>query len=227
MDTSAKVLIVVMAALNALGLIFAVYLKSYVGEKAKHFATKEDLQQLVREVRERAVASKEGEITGIQNKLDVVVEQNERLVRSSEVIRTDLSEKSSSRQRLRDMRREVAFKLVNLLGSLEQTMIAAMTEAELLAPLETVQENDLKKINAIYARYRSLMHRMGQVRGQISLVFDDPARDLFHAMSASASAFIDSTNRFKYRPDTIEALMELYNERSVKLRILIKHQLLL
>jgi hypothetical protein len=54
METWAKVLIGVMAALNALYLILTGYLKSYVEEKAKHLATKEDLQDLVKEVRDKS-----------------------------------------------------------------------------------------------------------------------------------------------------------------------------
>jgi hypothetical protein len=100
METWAKVLIGVMAALNALYLILTGYLKSYVEEKAKHLATKEDLQDLVKEVRDKAVASKEGEITAIENKLDTVVGQNNRLVKSSEEIKS----KILGRQRLDIMR---------------------------------------------------------------------------------------------------------------------------
>jgi hypothetical protein len=58
---------------------------------------------------------------------------------------------------------------------------------------------------------------MVQINGQVTLVFDEPARELLHLVLSAANTLIDSTNKFKYRPESVDALMTIYNERSVKI----------
>jgi hypothetical protein len=221
-----EVLLAVTVALSALAVILNAGLKSYIENKAKNLATKEDLKHLILEVREKAIASKEGEITGIQNKLDIVVEQNERLVRSSEEIKTDVSEKSSSRQRLRDMRREVAFKLMNLFGTLEEILVSATSEARRLHVLPLIEDHHLKELNEIYERYLKTLGQIAKVKGQVALVFDDPARELLLAVDSAAGGVIQGTNHFHYNDTKSAQLMSIYNERYVRFHTLIREQML-
>jgi hypothetical protein len=150
-------------------------------------------------------------------KIDRVLDQQEKMTKATETIKTELSDKSLSKQRLRDMRREVAFKLVNMLGSIEETMIGASAEAQLVAATQHMQPEPSKKMNELYERYRNLLRRMVQINGQVTLVFDEPARELLHLVLSAANTLIDSTNKFKYRPESVDALMTIYNERSVKI----------
>lgn len=111
-ETWAKILLGVVAALNALYLILTGSLKTYLEEKVKHLATKEDLQDLVKEVREKAIANKEGEITAIQNKLDLVVEQSNKIEKSNGEIKAQIS----SRQRMWELKKEVIYDVVKTTG---------------------------------------------------------------------------------------------------------------
>jgi hypothetical protein len=119
MEMWAKILLGVVAALNALYLILTGSLKVYLEEKAKHLATKEDLKSLVEEVRQKAVATKEGEIVAIENKLETVVKQNNILVKSSEEIRS----KIAGRQRFWELKRETALDIMRAEGKLREELL--------------------------------------------------------------------------------------------------------
>src|SRR5437016_4580976 len=64
--------------------------------------------------------SKRGEISAIQSKISTVVSQNERLVRSSEEIKTELSKKAWSKQRNWDLKRDTALDVMRVFGELQQ-----------------------------------------------------------------------------------------------------------
>ena len=176
METWAKVLIGVMAALNALYLILTGYLKSYVEEKAKHLATKEDLQDLVKEVRDKAIASKEGEITAIENKLDTVVGQNNRLVKSSEEIKS----KILGRQRLWELKRETALDIMRAGGKLREELLKLWiisghaTRHEKVVGFTTIKimdDKDAAAWTAIVEQYRGEVTVVWQLQQIAALAF--------------------------------------------------------
>lgn len=176
METWAKVLIGVMAALNALYLILTSYLKSYVEEKAKHLATKEDLQDLVKEVRDKAVASKEGEITAIENKLDTVVGQNNRLVKSSEEIKS----KILGRQRLWELKRETALDIMRAGGKLREELLKLWiisghaTRHEKVVGFTTIKimdDKDMAAWDAMVEQYRGEETVVWQLQQIAALAF--------------------------------------------------------
>jgi hypothetical protein len=104
---------VVMWALSAIGGAFiGGFLHSYMSKKGENLATKEDLKLFVEKVRQEEGAKKEAEITAIQSKLDIVVEQNRAIVRSGEEIKDQIS----NRQRLWQLKLEAAYDVVKLHG---------------------------------------------------------------------------------------------------------------
>jgi hypothetical protein len=171
-------------------------------------------------------AEKNAEIDSVDRKIDRVLDQQEQLTKATEKIKTDLSDQSLAKQRLRDMRREVAFKLMNLLGTLEEILIAAATEAKQLHGLPHVEQHHLKKLNEIYDRYQRTLGQMAKVKGQVSMVFDDPARELFFAVDEAAGLVIHITNHFHYSDDKATQAMSIYNERYVRFHTLIREQVL-
>src|ERR1700722_320823 len=84
------------AAINVLVLVFAAFLKAYGTKKGENLATKEDLQN--------------------------VLEQVKAVTRTTEEIKTDLSEKAWSKQRHWDMKRDAALDVVKIFGEMEQIL---------------------------------------------------------------------------------------------------------
>ncbi|HEY7402806.1 MAG TPA: hypothetical protein VIB39_04755 [Candidatus Angelobacter sp.] len=62
--------------------------------------------------------SKRGEIAAIQSKINMVVNQNDLLVKSAEEIKSDISQRDWSKQRQREMQREVAVEVMRLFGTM-------------------------------------------------------------------------------------------------------------
>jgi hypothetical protein len=172
------------------------------------------------------VAEKSAEIDAVQRKIDLVLDQLKKTTEMTEGIRADFTDRSSAKQRLFEMRREVAFRLMNLIGTLDDVLIGAMNEADMLKPLPQIEAKDLEKLNELHERYRGIVRRLGQLKGQVALVFDDPARELLSSLDSAAGAIIHVTNHFQYERDKAAKLLEIYSERYVKLHTLIRKQLL-
>jgi hypothetical protein len=66
--------------------------------------------------------SKRGEIGAIQSQINTVVQQNERLVKSSEEIRSDISQRDWSKQRRWDMQRDIGIEIMRLFGATLRTV---------------------------------------------------------------------------------------------------------
>jgi hypothetical protein len=62
--------------------------------------------------------SKRGEIAAIQSQISTVVSQNDRLVKSAEEIKSDISQRDWSKQRRWEMQREVAVEIMRLFGTM-------------------------------------------------------------------------------------------------------------
>jgi regulator of replication initiation timing len=98
--------------------------------------------------------SKRGEIAAIQSQISTVVEQNERLVRSSESIKTELSDKSFSKQRHWDNKRDAAVDILRMYGKLSE-ILAWLAQIRSESPIAKGQ-NDQKWIKEIEVRYNSM-----------------------------------------------------------------------
>jgi hypothetical protein len=171
METWAKVLIVVMAALNGLVLLLNAGLKKYVEEKVTHLATKEDLADLVKEVREKAVASKEGEIAAIQNKLDTVVEQNRAIVLSSEEIKRQVS----GRQRMWELKRELAHDILKITGSIGHLFTLISSASKTIRKPDTSEPYRLKLHNDLgpwQARFDESLEALWQLEATSQIYYD-------------------------------------------------------
>ncbi len=66
--------------------------------------------------------SKRGEIAAIQSQISTVVRQNERLVKSSEEIKSDISQRDWSKQQRWDMQRDVGIEIMRLFGTTLRTI---------------------------------------------------------------------------------------------------------
>src|ERR1700685_2769679 len=62
--------------------------------------------------------SKRGEIAAIQSQISTVVSQNDRLVKSTEEIKSDISQRDWSKQRQWEMQRDVAVEVMRLFGTM-------------------------------------------------------------------------------------------------------------
>jgi hypothetical protein len=153
-------------------------------------------------------------------------EDIDKIVRETEEIKAKIADQSSARNRLFEMRRKVAFRLMNLIGTLDDVLIGAINEADMLKPLPQIEAKDLEKLNELHERYRGIVRRLGQLKGQVALVFDDPARELLSSLDSAAGAIIHVTNHFQYDRDKAAKLLEIYSERYVKLHTLMRKQLL-
>jgi hypothetical protein len=192
--------LMLLLVINILVMILTAFFGGYGKKKGENLATKEDLNNLVDQVKAVTQATKE--------------------------IEAKIADQSSSRHRLLEMRREVAFELINMLGDLEEILIEALYQAQALEKIELIQPQHTEKLDELYARYKQLLRRMVQLKGQVALVFDDPARELLQGVDNAAAAIITTTNKFHYTQKKGEDLITLYNERCVKLRLLIRQQLL-
>jgi hypothetical protein len=213
-----QVLLAVTAALSALAVVLNAGLKKYVEEKAKHLATREDLKQLVEEVRIKAVASKEGEITGIQNKLDIVVEQNNKIVTSTEVIKNEIS----TRQRMWELKRECAYDAVRTVGLLKGIMVAYQAArasivedrgksgtagaATLIAHLELARK-----------RYRSTVETRWQLEGVMTLLFDDSVTDSLRKLGVSSGELVTAIERDVYNPEEAALKRDVFKDACFRL----------
>jgi len=65
--------------------------------------------------------SKRGEIAAIKSQINTVVDQNERLVKSSEEIRSEISQRDWSKQQRWDMQRDIGIEIMRLFGTTLRT----------------------------------------------------------------------------------------------------------
>ncbi len=201
-----KILIGVMAALNALVLLLNAGIKKYVEKKAEHLATKEDLRELIEEVREKAVASKEGEITAIQNKLDIVVGQNERIVKSSEEIR----EKISSRQRMWELKREAAYDIVKEIGVLIHLHTLSGTQWEVFKEYadSTKGTEAMIEVKELEAQIKSSIGKFWQLEGIASILFETDVIVAVKNIGPASVALLSKINAKTSQADAIALVAE-------------------
>jgi hypothetical protein len=97
MQTWMAISICITLALNAIAVVIAAFLKGYGTKKGENLATKEDLQDVVRQVRE--------------------------VTRTAEEIKSEISERSWSRQKAWELKKEVIFDAVKGLSRMENSVI--------------------------------------------------------------------------------------------------------
>jgi hypothetical protein len=173
-------------------------------------------------------AQKSAEIDAIDKKIDQVLDQQKKTTELTEGIKADFSDKSSSRQRLREMRREVAFKMVNALTDLDAVAADALEEADLYAASgnTTMGDDYRQKHDELSERFRLNLKSLVQLWGQVGLVFDDPASDLARKVNNAAIEILRTTNRFQYERKKADELFEIFRQRCRQMRKEIREQLL-
>lgn len=176
--------------------------------------------------------TKSGEIDAIQAKIDLVLSQQKLSTILTEGIRAEFLEKGSAKERLREMRKEVSFRLVDTLAELEdiagqaidQAFVYAMPEAFSLDSSDSGAYH--KKRDEITLPYEARLRTMVQLCGHVGLVFDSAARDATQKVYNAADAILRQTNRFQYEPKNSNKLLELFKDRSREVHELIREQLL-
>ena len=91
--------------------------------------------------------SKRGEIAAIQSQINTIVSQNERLVKSTEEIKSDISQRDWSKQRHWDMQREVAVEIMRLFGNMLRAA-SRLSELEVYYVAITDRKKDANKEDA-------------------------------------------------------------------------------
>ena len=91
--------------------------------------------------------SKRGEIAAIQSQIERVVDQNKRLVESSEAIKNDLADKSFSKQRHWDIKRDTALEIMRMQGKLSELAGRMAEEMDNLSKAESNKDSELMKIS--------------------------------------------------------------------------------
>jgi hypothetical protein len=120
--------------------------------------------------------SKRGEIAAIQSQIDKVVAQNERLVRSSEAIKAELSDKSFSKQRHWDIKRDAALEIMRMQGTLYETIghLWQARDIHYRAELQNIKKDEeaaLASYNATLKVLNPIMTSFWQLEEVARLVF--------------------------------------------------------
>jgi hypothetical protein len=134
--------------------------------------------------------SKRGEIAAIQSQINTVVSQNERLVKSSEEIKSNISQRDWSKQQRWDMQRDVAVEVMRLYGSMLRSIsqlfeITVYRDAIVDGKIEATKER-AKQIEDEYqaARETTLTHltTYWQLEEVCRLVFTDKVQKYMAAI---------------------------------------------
>jgi hypothetical protein len=138
------------AAINVLVLVFAAFFKAYGTKKGENLATKEDLQN--------------------------VLEQVKAVTRTTEEIKTELSEKTWSKQRHWDMKRDAALDVMKIFGEMEQILnnVFHIRNPETIARSKQTVElaNDhIQDYKNALDQYLAGIRKFWQARESVALVF--------------------------------------------------------
>jgi DNA-binding cell septation regulator SpoVG len=206
--------ILILSVANILALVFTAFFRGYGTKRGEDFATKENLKDAIEQVRQETQAAKEAEIAAIQGKLDIVVAQNDRLVRSSEQIKDEIS----SRQRIWELRREVAYDLIKTLGTLSHLFPDLGSAWFAFRGITSATEEKNKAYNNVIRlqdKFKAGVETLWQLQGVASLLFDDTvvlkitdAINGANGLFASANSKTDEEKKVGLRP-FLEARMEL------------------
>jgi hypothetical protein len=138
------------AAINVLVLVFAAFFKAYGTKKGENLATKEDLQD--------------------------VLDQVKAVTRTTEEIKTELSEKTWSKQRHWDMKRDAALDVMKIFGEMEQILnnVFHIGNPETIARSKqsVVLANDhIQDYRNALDQYLAAIRKFWQASDTIALVF--------------------------------------------------------
>ena len=125
--------------------------------------------------------AKRGEIKAISTKLDEVVRQNNRIVKESEEIKTELSERSSSRQRKAELQRDIGVELAGMYGELLSKMqdfnVAALARQRAVDNQdEAARQVAIGGRDKAYREYSEIMQKYVSYRERSRLVFSPDIR---------------------------------------------------
>jgi hypothetical protein len=157
-ETWQAVLVMVIGALNVVALLFNSFFKSYAEKKGENLATKEDLKD--------------------------VVDQVKRVTLTTEEIKSEISQRDWSEQRSWDMKRDTAIDIMKTYGTLLQTSIALLEAAvREERAYETGDQDNKRRMHAEYAaaykEYAAAMAFFWQVEEIAKLIFStEVAADL-------------------------------------------------
>lgn len=158
--------------------------------------------------------SKRGEIAAIQSQISTVVQQNERLVKSSEEIRSDISQRDWSKQQRWDMQRDVGIEIMRLFGATLRTVgkfrdLATYYEAIVDKKMEATKERAKEVRDEFVTAQGEMLEHLASYwqLGEVSrLVFSttvqsrlEEMRNEYHAMLNAIWAY-EMTSGEKFGP---------------------------
>ena len=218
--------IVVSVALNGV-LMFLLwtsksFFKEYGGEKGRHLATMEGLEEALKKVQLETMTTKEAEIMGIQNKLDLVVEQNDRIVKSSEQIKDSVS----NRRRIWELKREAAYDVMKICGTLSHTF--AVLESAWGAARKTPESNPhyvkmLEEVLKLQDRFTTTIESLWQLEGIMTLWFGESILQHLRGISGTSSELLSALNTSTN--EDVKIKLQAFMAMRLKITILLQEEL--
>lgn len=152
METWAVVLVCVTSGLNVIAAVFTAFFKGYAEKKGENLATKEDLQDVVNQVKA--------------------------VTRTTEEIKTELLEATWSKQRHWDMKRDAALNVMNIFGEMEQILnnIFHIRNPETIAKAsvnEIMKQEHINGYKVALEDYLAAIRKLWQARQNVALVFSE------------------------------------------------------
>jgi hypothetical protein len=175
-----------------------------------------------------ARGKKAAEIDAVQAKMDLVISQLKLTTNVSEGIRAEFLEKGSAKQRLREMRKEVSFKAVDIIAELQAIVVEALDEGEVQSALmkASVYGGPSARREKIMGEYEHILTALTQMNARVGLVFESPAPQFFEKVMIDAGAVIGATNAFQYKKETADRVHALFLEHADELFVAIREQML-
>jgi hypothetical protein len=198
METWAVVLVCVTSGLNVIAAIFTAFFKGYAEKKGENLATKEDLQDVVSQMKAVTQATKE--------------------------IEAKFADQTSSRNRLLEMRREVAFAAAKCLGNFDNVLISSLAEASRI--FNSGEREYTDRLRLEHGRYETITATLMELKGQIALVFDEPAPERSENIDRDGAEIIAITNEMNFKPAAARVFELRYLSDRAKLLASIREQLL-
>jgi hypothetical protein len=137
--------------------------------------------------------SERGKIRAVQRKLTQVVEQNTRIAEGTEQIKQQIS----SEYRLWELRREAAYDVVKIMGTMSELLgahaaaFSAWKSHEGEKGYEEYTEGQKTDVMALRARYRTAIENLWQLEGIASLLFEQGIFDQLQNVTSAALRWFD------------------------------------